>query len=113
MNSKLIDDNDPIKKLLGDKEAEEYLAEEYKKASLSLDSISRLDEDLRREQDRRDRLRDDSDYRKVHEMMMEDEDYRNEQAKRDRAYEANIQIAKIMKEKLEKNLRNKNGDNLP
>lgn len=102
----LIDDNDPIKQLVDENNLEAYIGAD-------LNSIGNVFEDIQREQERRDRLRDDSDYRKVHEMMMEDEDYRIEQAKRDRAYEANIQIAKIMKEKLEKNLRNKNGDNLP
>ena len=102
----LIDDNDPIKQLVDENNLEAYIGAD-------LNSIGNVFEDIQREQERRDRLRDDSDYRKVHEMMMEDEDYRNEQAKRDRAYEAHIQNAKIMKEKLEKNLRNKNGDNLP
>lgn len=104
MSSKFNDDN-LIKKLLGDKDVGEYLAEEYKKSSLSLDSLSRLDEDIRREQERRDRLRDDSDYRKVHEMLMEDEDYRNKQTKRERAYETNINTLK--------NVRKKDGDDLP
>ena len=102
----LIDDNDPIKQLVDENNLEAYIGAD-------LNSIGNVFEDIQREQERRDRICDDSDYRMVHEMMMENEDFRNEQAKRDRAYEANIQIAKIMKDKVEKNLRNKEGNNLP